>query len=115
MWNRLARYPSTASLTPAARKSTKAIQMYCSPDAIAQTTIGTSRMRPSVMRFGILTAIPTRGSVPVANAGNTPIPLVEYNDAVTIARLAIPTYDPGASEVHHDRKTARSHLRAGRC
>ena len=57
MPKRLARKPSTASLTPAARNSTKAI--HIAPDvAIAQTTIGTSRMRPSVMRFGMLKAIP---------------------------------------------------------
>ena len=31
---------------------------YLNIDEIAQTTIGTSRIRPSVMRFGILKAIP---------------------------------------------------------
>ena len=97
MAKRLARKPSTASLTPAATNSTKAIHMAPGVE-IAQTTTGTSRMRPSVMRFGILKAIPARGSGPAPSAGNTPIPSVEYNRARTIARLAIPTYDPGADE-----------------
>src|SRR6478672_6743532 len=59
MPNRLARKPSTASLMPAARKSTKAI--FISPAVIAQTTTGTRRMRPSVMRFGILKSAPRLG------------------------------------------------------
>ena len=57
MPKRLARKPSTASLTPAARNSTNAI--HIAPDEIAQTTIGTSRIRPNVMRFGML-----KGSAP---------------------------------------------------
>jgi phosphoribosylformylglycinamidine cyclo-ligase len=48
----LARKPSTASLTPAMRKSEKARNI--SPDMIAQTTMGTRMTRPKVMRFGIL-------------------------------------------------------------
>src|SRR6185437_667551 len=69
MWNRLARNPSTASLTPASTKSTKAANM--APDAIVQTTIGTSRMRASVMRFGILKSVPDRGRAPAAPERNT--------------------------------------------
>src|SRR5437868_1632379 len=53
MLKRLARKPSTASLTPAMMKIANAISI--SLDAIAQTMIGTSRMRPSVMMFGMLT------------------------------------------------------------
>src|SRR3954470_22374130 len=49
---RLARKPSTASLTPATMKIAKAISIWL--DAIAQTMTGTSRMRPNVMMFGIL-------------------------------------------------------------
>src|SRR5262249_49144125 len=71
---------STASLTPAARKRTKAIHMYCWPEAIAQTTIGTSNMRPRVMRFGILKAIPASGSPRHPTAGNAPIPSIEYDE-----------------------------------
>ena len=37
--------------------------MRISPDVIAQTTTGTSRMRPNVMRFGILKPRPgSRGA-----------------------------------------------------
>ena len=54
MLKRLARKPSTASLTPATMKIAKAISIWF--DAIAQTMNGTSRMRPSVMMFGILNA-----------------------------------------------------------
>src|SRR5215468_511156 len=59
MPKRLARKPSTSSLMPAARKRTNAIRI--SPAVIAQTTTGTSRMRPSVMRFGILKSAPRLG------------------------------------------------------
>src|SRR3954470_6672688 len=52
MPKRLARKPSTASLTPAAANSMKAISIWF--DAIAHTTTGTSRMRASVIRLGIL-------------------------------------------------------------
>jgi hypothetical protein len=48
---RLARKPSTASLTPATMKIAKAISI--SPDAIAQTLIGTRRIRVSVIMFGL--------------------------------------------------------------
>ncbi len=53
MLKRLARKPSTASLTPATMKIAKAISIWL--EAIAQTMNGTSRMRPRVMMFGILT------------------------------------------------------------
>src|SRR5579883_1979389 len=53
MLKRLARKPSIASLTPAITKAVKATSIWL--EAIAQTTIGTSRMRPRVMIFGILT------------------------------------------------------------
>src|ERR1700751_2788982 len=55
MPKRLARNPSTASLTPAARNSRNAKRI--SPEVIAQTTTGTSRMRASVMRLGMLTLV----------------------------------------------------------
>jgi hypothetical protein len=74
---------------PAATNKTKAI--HIAPDTIAQTTIGTSRMRASVMRFGILKEIPACRRGPAPGAENVPIPSIEYNDARTIARLAIPT------------------------
>jgi len=48
----LARTPSTASLAPASKHNAKAACL--SPAPIAQITIGTSKMRPSVMRLGIL-------------------------------------------------------------
>ena len=53
MLKRLARNPSTASLTPATTNTAKAISI--SLDAIAQTITGTNRMRQSVMMFGMLT------------------------------------------------------------
>src|SRR6266446_3619056 len=56
MPKRLARKPSTASLTPAARNTANASNI--SPDAIAQTMTGTERMRASVMRLGMLTPGP---------------------------------------------------------
>src|SRR5579864_1509949 len=56
MWKRLARKPSTPSLMPAARNRKKAMRIP--PEVIAQTTIGTSRIRPNVMRFGILKRSP---------------------------------------------------------
>src|SRR5580700_7505417 len=52
MWKRLARKPSTPSLMPAARNRKKAMRIPS--DVIAQTTIGTSRIRLNVIRFGIL-------------------------------------------------------------
>src|ERR1700747_1630165 len=55
MLNRLARKPSTASLTPAIRKIAKAISIWL--EAMAQTMMGTSMMRPSVMIFGILNSV----------------------------------------------------------
>ena len=53
MLKRLARKPSTASLMPAIRKTANATSIWL--DTMAQTMIGTSMMRPSVMMFGILT------------------------------------------------------------
>src|SRR5262249_7177600 len=52
MPKRLARNPSTRSLSPARRNKAKAILI--SPAAIAHTMTGTARMRASVMRLGIL-------------------------------------------------------------
>jgi hypothetical protein len=52
MLKRLARNPSTASLTPATIKTAKANSIWF--EAIAQTMIGTKRIRPSVMRLGML-------------------------------------------------------------
>src|ERR1700752_5299810 len=50
MPSRLARKPSTASLTPAARNSRKAKSI--SPDAIGPTMTGTSKIRAIVIKFG---------------------------------------------------------------
>src|SRR5215831_7171636 len=50
MPRRLARKPSTASLTPAIRKIRNAICIW--PEPIAHTTTGTSKMRPIVIRLG---------------------------------------------------------------
>src|SRR4051812_42393554 len=58
MLKRLARKPSTASLTPAITKIANAISICL--EAIAQTMIGTRMMRPSVMIFGILNSVASR-------------------------------------------------------
>src|SRR5215475_4254200 len=55
---RLARNPSTASLTPATTKTVNAISIWL--DAMAQTMIGTRSMRARVMMFGIEFGILTR-------------------------------------------------------
>ena len=54
--------------------------MRISPDVIAQTTTGTSRIRPSVMRFGILKPRPG------AQKSNA-----QYSGARALAHPAIPT------------------------
>src|SRR6185437_3822385 len=101
MPNRLARKPSTASLTPAARNSTKAIHIC--PEEIAQTTTGTNRIRPNVIRFGILKGAPAR---------------LASRQSITAAGplrdLRFLRYDPFfLKEALHGGKTAQSHLRAG--
>src|SRR5665647_430408 len=96
MSKRLARKPSTASLTPATTNSTKAIHMVPG-DMIAQTTTGTSRIRPSVMRFGILKAIPALKTHPAGLAESTPFPTVEYNEPLTIARISIGCREAGCA------------------
>ena len=58
------------------------------PDAIAQTTTGTSRMRASVMRFGILKSVPASKARPGRSGSEI---RHEYNGRRTIARNAIPT------------------------
>src|SRR5271169_1224181 len=58
MLNRLARKPSTASLTPATTKIANAISIWL--EAIAQTIMGTNMIRPSVMIFGILNSLVSR-------------------------------------------------------
>src|SRR3954465_11310071 len=58
MLKRLARKPSTASLTPATMNIAKAISIWL--DAIAQTMTGTSRMRPKVIMFGMLNSSVSR-------------------------------------------------------
>src|SRR5215218_7688115 len=65
MLKRLARNPSTASLTPAMKKSTNATAIW--PEVMAQTMTGTSRIRPRVIRFGRLTRgsrTPKRAALP---------------------------------------------------
>src|SRR5665213_2151693 len=75
MLKRLARKPSMASLTPAAKNSTKAIHMAL--DAIAHTTTGTSKIRPSVIRFGILNDDPGYlDKNPGARAENRTVPIL---------------------------------------
>src|SRR5215469_18872966 len=87
MPNRLARKPSTASLMPAARNRTNAIRI--SPAVIAHTTTGTSRMRPSVMRFGMLKSAPRLG--PRASLA-PPSGDYEYSRDQAIAQSRIPKY-----------------------
>src|SRR3954454_8209900 len=80
MLNRLAKKPSTASLTPATTKIANAISIWLA--AIAQTMNGTSRMRPSVMMFGMLNAT-FPGSRPDFNQDQRfrgPGPVVVYID-----------------------------------
>src|ERR1019366_10430174 len=96
MLKRLARKPSTASLTPAPTNTTKAIHIV--PDAIAQTTIGTNRIRPSVMRFGIFKVIPASRPAPGCPAGSTPFPTVEYNGGGATVRPGVPPPDPPPTE-----------------
>src|ERR1043166_1841468 len=60
MPKRLARYPSTASLMPAARNRRNAASIQ--PVMIAHTMTGTERMRASVMRLGMLKRRPRHSS-----------------------------------------------------
>jgi hypothetical protein len=107
MWKRLARKPSTASLMPATKNNRNATLI--SPSVIAQTTIGTSKIRPKVMRFGILKPFPSlrrgfaRQSAPApmdgAAAGGWIYPMPRasfvdgphYSGAGVLAHSAIPT------------------------
>ena len=60
--------------------------MRIPPEVIAQTTIGTSRIRPNVMRFGILKRGPGSGSFsPCCPAAS------QYTGARALAHPAIPT------------------------
>src|SRR3569833_1396497 len=111
MPKRLARNPSTASLTPAARNNTKAI--HIAPDEIAQTTTGTRRMRPSVMRFGMLKGRPGLTARPYPRPADRAEFPPEYSRRRTIARLAILSYDPLAIEGGDGEIRARDDLRAG--
>src|SRR6185437_14001457 len=104
MLKRLARNPSTASETPAARNRMKAI--HIAPEEIAQTTIGTRRMRPSVMRFGMLKARPGSPARPYPRRADRAEFRPEYSGRRTIARLALPTYDPHENGVRTWRKTS---------
>src|SRR5262249_5634769 len=92
MPKRLARKPSTASLMPAARKRTNAIRI--SPAVIAQTTTGTSRMRPSVMRFGMLKSAPRLGprASPSPLEGAHVAMRDQYSRDQAIAQARIPKY-----------------------
>src|SRR6195256_3785898 len=87
MPKRLARKPSTASLTPAARNNRNAIRI--SPEVMAQITTGTSRMRASVMRLGMLTRAPRLTHRPCAG---TFFPVFEYSGDRAVAQSAIPKY-----------------------
>jgi hypothetical protein len=59
--------------------------MRIPPEVIAQTTIGTSRIRPKVMRFGILKRGPGSGSFARC------CPATQYTGARALAHPAIPT------------------------
>ena len=100
MPKRLARKPSTASLMPASRNNANATLI--SPAVIAQITTGTSKMRPSVMRLGILKAPP--GMVRAASRGPPPsflsnipaiLPLHRYGVAPNVT-LWFPERRPSA-------------------
>src|SRR5262245_52247105 len=75
---------------PAARKRTKATRI--SPAVIAQTTTGTNRMRPSVMRFGMLKSAPRLG--PRASPSHWPAHMWpcedQYSRDQAIAQSRIP-------------------------
>src|SRR5262249_17854324 len=88
----LGRKPSMRSLSPATRNTPKAICIWF--DAIAQTMTGTSRMRASVMRLGILKPAPRlmRLPVPAAGASFHPKCNAEYSGERAIAQSAIPKY-----------------------
>src|SRR5215831_8657936 len=114
MPNRLARKPSTASLMPAARNSTNAIRI--SPAVIAQTTTGTNRMRPSVMRFGILNLCP--GSARAPRRHHRPAHMWpcedQYSRDQAIAQSRISKYRSArANEGHAMAETGLTYAEAG--
>ena len=100
----LARKPSTASLTPAMMKIANAISIWF--EAIAQTMNGTSRMRPSVMMFGMFTRrFPATGLIlrQIRPFGCEPVPLY-----IVQGRAACEHCTAGDSDV-----TSRHHLDQG--
>src|SRR6516225_4759738 len=99
MWKRLARKPSTASLMPAARNSANAMRI--SPNVIAQTTMGTSKIRPKVMRFGILKPPPACSNA--CAAPRRAAPLCELAPALR------PGYSPRSIGGHNIMAPARLH------
>src|SRR4051812_26572932 len=112
---RLARNPSTASLTPATTKIANAISIWF--EAIAQTMNGTSRMRPSVMMFGMLNAT-FPGSRPDFNQDQRlrgPGPVVVYIDhggpASHCTALDSDVTTRRLSGIRHDRTEKRADLR----
>src|ERR1700722_6086245 len=116
MLKRLARKPSTASLTPATTKIAHAISIWF--EAIAQTMIGTSRMRPSVMIFGILNAaLPgQRPDFDVASSSlqGEPVPVYIVHAPPPCEPLhgsGIRRNQPPSAGTGHDRRQKRAHLR----
>ncbi len=67
--------------------------MRICPDVIAQTTIGTNRMRPSVIRFGILKTWPRLAARYYRNILRSRAPSLgpQYTGTRVLAHLAIPT------------------------
>src|SRR5450432_1192081 len=88
MPKRLARKPSTASLAPAAKNSRNAIRI--SPEVMAQITTGTSRMRASVMRLGMLNFVRPGSRTDPAPAHSSPV--FQYSGDRAVAQSAIPKY-----------------------
>src|SRR5580658_8032824 len=100
MWKRLARKPSTPSLIPAARNRKNAMRIP--PEVIAQTTIGTSRIRPKVMRFGILKRGPRLRQL---------FPVLSCNSIYRRPRACAPgDSDVGGAERSRPARAAINHL-----
>src|SRR5215510_12558855 len=117
MPKRLARKPSTASLIPATRNRMKANSI--SPDPIAQTMTGTSRIRAIVMRFGRfkpdprpaddVQIDPPRAACQAIAPG--PIPPYHAGGGARVCRKELRTSEIGPrSEEHTSELQSRGHL-----
>src|SRR5205085_2344833 len=89
MPKRLARNPSIRSLNPAMRKIAKATRIWF--DAIAQTIKGTSRIRATVIRLGILKPAPRLIGRTVLD-GRPHSFRSQYTCDHVVAQAAIPKY-----------------------